>query len=118
MFVLGLLDFARLLYTWNAATEVTRAGARYAVVCADPSSNDHILAKMQALMPQIGSISVNWEPAGCDASKCEAVTVSVTNLSFQWISPIPGAVARPVVMLPGFSTYLPREMMSYNPLIC
>ena len=118
MFVLGLLDFARLLYTWNAATEATRAGARYAVVCADPSSNDHVLAKMQALMPQIASISVNWEPAGCDASNCEAATVSVTDLSFQWISPIPGALTRPLVMLPGFSTYLPREMMSYNPLIC
>lgn len=118
MFVLGLLDFARLLYTWNAATEATRAGARYAVVCAEPSSNDRVLAKMQALMPQIASISVNWEPAGCDAATCEAATVSVTNLSFQWIAPLPGALTRPLVMLPGFSTYLPREMMSYNPLIC
>jgi Flp pilus assembly protein TadG len=31
-FVLGITDFSRMLYTWNAANEATRAGARYAVV--------------------------------------------------------------------------------------
>ena len=118
MFVLTILDFARLLYTWNAANETTRAGARYAVVCADPSSKARILATMQGLMPQISDINVVWEPANCDATKCEAVTVSITGLKFQWIAPIPGQLAQPLVMLPGFSTYLPREMMSYNPLIC
>jgi hypothetical protein len=117
-FVLGILDFARMLYTWNAADEATRAGARYAVVCANPSSNARILATMQNLMPQIRSIDVAWVPAGCDATNCEAVSVSITDLSFAWTAPIPGALARPLVMLPGFSTYLPREMMTYNPLIC
>ena len=34
-FMLGVVDFSRLLFTWNAAAEVTRAGARYAVVCND-----------------------------------------------------------------------------------
>jgi Flp pilus assembly protein TadG len=118
MFVFGLVDFSRLLYTWNAANEATREGARYAVVCADPSSNDRILARMQQLMPQISAINVTWTPAGCDASRCEAVTVSLTGLNFKWISPVPGALAQPVILMPGFSTYLPREMMSYNPLIC
>ena len=32
MFLLGVVDFSRMLYTWAAATEATRAGARYAVV--------------------------------------------------------------------------------------
>ena len=35
MFMLGVLDFSRMLFTWNAANEATRAGARYAVVCDD-----------------------------------------------------------------------------------
>lgn len=116
MFVFGLLDFARLVYIWNAANEATRAGARYAVVCADPSSNVHIVARMQALMPQIATANVNvvWSPAGCDATSCEDVTVSLTGLKFQWIAPIFGAAAPAGIQMPGFSTYLPREMMSYS----
>lgn len=119
-FLLGLLDFSRLLYTWNAANEATREGARYAVVCADPSSKTHIVARMQGLMPQITSANVNvaWSPAGCDSTSCQGVTVSLSGLNFQWIMPIAGALAKPVIALPGFSTYLPRELMSYNASIC
>jgi Flp pilus assembly protein TadG len=120
MVVFGIMDFARLLYTWNTANEVAREGARYAVVCADPSSNSRVLAKMQALMPDItaSNITVAWEPAGCNAANCEAVTVSLTGLNFRWVSPLPGTVGQPAWALPGFSTYLTREMMTYNPLIC
>lgn len=120
MFMLGILDFSRMLYTWQGANEATRAGARYAVVCAAPGDDSRILAKMQAVMPQIASINVAWEPASCttNTSTCEAVTVSVTGMSFRWISPIPDSLARPIVMMPGFSTYLPREMMTYDSRIC
>ncbi|MCS0628019.1 pilus assembly protein [Telluria mixta] len=120
MVVFGIMDFARLLYTWNTANEVSREGARYAVVCADPSSNSRVLARMQALMPDItaSNITVAWEPAGCNAANCEAVTVSLTGLNFRWVSPLPGTVGQPAWALPGFSTYLTREMMTYNPLIC
>jgi Flp pilus assembly protein TadG len=120
MVVFGIMDFARMLYMWNTANEVSREGARYAVVCADPSSNTRVLAKMQALMPDItaSNISVVWEPAGCSAADCQAVTVSLTGLNFRWISPLPGTVGQPAWTLPGFSTYLTREMMTYNPLIC
>lgn len=116
--ILGILDFGRLLYTWGAANEATREGARYAVVCADPSSSTRILDRMQSILPQVQTIDVVWEPAGCDQSKCEGVTVSITGVNFQWIAPMPGMLSQPLVLMPGFSTYLPREMMSYNPLIC
>ena len=120
MMVFGIMDFARLLYTWNTANEVSREGARYAVVCADPGSNSRVLARMQALMPDItaSNLTVSWEPAGCTAASCEAVTVSLTGLKFRWVSPLPGTVGQPAWALPGFSTYLTREMMTYNPLIC
>ena len=36
------------------------------------------------------SLAVDWIPAGCDPTTCEGVTVSVTNLNYQWISPIAG----------------------------
>jgi Flp pilus assembly protein TadG len=118
MVMFAIIDFARMLYTWNAANETTREGARYAVVCADPSSNTRVLAKMQALMPAVTSVDVVWEPAGCDATSCEAVTVSLTGMKFNFVSPLPGTLGGTVILLPGFSTYLPREMMSYNSLIC
>ena len=118
MFLLGALDFARMLYTWQGANEATRAGARYAVVCAAPGDDSRILAKMQAVMPQVSTINVVWEPDRCNSSTCEAVTVSVTGMSFKWISPIPNSLAQPIVLMPGFSTYLPREMMTYKSTIC
>jgi len=117
-FLLGVLDFSRLLYTWSVTNEATRAGARYAVVCADPSDSSRILNAMQQRVPQITSIDVAWEPASCTSANCEGVTVSVTGLNFTWIAPLPGALARRVILMPGFSTYLPREMMRYDPLIC
>lgn len=118
MFLLGVLDFARLLYTWNVTNEATRAGARYAVVCATPADSSRILAAMQQRVPQIATIDVAWEPAGCDTTNCEGVTVAVTGLKFTWIAPLPGALAQAIINMPGFSTYLPREMMRYDPLIC
>ena len=115
MFLLGLLDFARMLFTWNAANEATRAGARYAVVCDDTASNAAVLAKMQAMLPQITTINVAWDPVGCTSMSCEGVTVSVTGLNYQWISPLPGPLAQAAIPTPGFATYLPREIMRQDP---
>ena len=33
MLLLGIMDFGRMLFIWNAAAEATRWGARLAVVC-------------------------------------------------------------------------------------
>jgi Flp pilus assembly protein TadG len=119
-FLLGVMEFSRLLYTWNAANEATREGARYAVVCADPTSKTHIVERMQIVLPEISaaSVQVDWQPAGCDAAKCESVTVSLTGMKYSWMTPIAGAVSTPVIQMPGFSTYLQREMMSYDGSIC
>jgi Flp pilus assembly protein TadG len=120
MFLLGLTDFARMLFTWNAATEATRLGARYAVVCADTGSDAQVLAKMRMMLPEIGAINLAWSPQACTATTCEGVTVTITTLNFRWISPVVGAVI-PLRALPQFSTYLPREMMRQdvnNAVIC
>jgi Flp pilus assembly protein TadG len=114
-FMLGITDFARMLFTWNAANEATRAGARYAVVCDGTGNQAQVLAKMQAMLPQIASIDVAWAPAGCTPESCEGVTVSITNLDYQWISPIAGLAGRAPIPMPGFSTYLPREIMRQDP---
>jgi Flp pilus assembly protein TadG len=114
-FLLGIMDFSRMLFTWAAANEATRAGARYAVVCDDLGQASEVLAKMQALLPQIQTVEVAWVPASCNTTDCEGVTVSITNLNYQWISPIAGATRLAGIPMPTFSTFLPRESMRQDP---
>lgn len=115
MFLLGITDFGRMLFTWNAATEATRAGARYAVVCDDTGSEAAVLARMQQLLPQIASIELAWVPNGCGPTTCEGVTVTITGLNYQWISPIAGMAGLAAIPMPTFSTFLTREMMRQDP---
>jgi len=114
-FLLGITDFGRMLYTWNAANEAARAGARWAAVCDDTTYQATVLSRMQQLLPQITSIAVTWAPSGCTASTCEGVTVTITGLNYQWISPIAGAASLAPIPMPTFSTYLTRESMRSDP---
>ena len=114
VFLLAIVDFSRLLFTINAANEAARQGARYAVVCDNTQRQAQVLQRMQNLLPQIDSIEVAWEPAGCNAASCTGVTVSVTNLNFTWISPVGGGVQMSAFTLPRFSSYLPREIMAQD----
>ena len=114
-FLLGIMDFSRMLFTWSAANEATRAGARFAVVCDSTSNQAQVLSKMQALLPQISTISVAWIPANCTAATCTGVTVSITGLNYQWISPIAGLASIAAISMPTFSTFLPREIMRQDP---
>jgi Flp pilus assembly protein TadG len=113
-FVLGIVDFGRMLFTWNAATDATRVGARYAVVCDDTYQQAAVRARMQQVLPPITAVSVQWSPAGCTPATCQDVTVGITALQFQWLSPITGTVA-PLLPMPSFSTTLPRESMRQDP---
>jgi hypothetical protein len=118
-FVLGITDFSRMLYTWNAANEATRSGARYAVVCDDIDQKAKVLARMQELLPQISDISLVWEDeAGnsCSPATCVGVTLTIVGLNYQWISPIAGAAtALSPIPMPTFKTYLTREIMGQDP---
>jgi len=114
-FLLAITDFSRMLFTWNAATEATRAGARYAVVCDDTGNQAQVLAKMQALLPQISNINMAWTPAGCTHATCEGVTVTIVGLNYQWISPIAGLTALAPIPMPTFRTFLTREIMGQDP---
>ena len=113
--LLEIMDFGRILFAWNAATEATRWGARVAVVC-DKLSPDQIRDKMKRILPELtnANIVINYyNPEGtinnsCDATNCKGVAVSITGLSVQPISPLMGLVMPAV---PPFETYLPRESM-------
>jgi Flp pilus assembly protein TadG len=117
MFTLSVMDAARLLFVWNGATESTRAGARYAVVCVDPGGTDgKLLERMRDLLPQVSAYSLSWDPAGCTAANCQGVTVTITDLSFSWLAPIPSSI-KPALIIPAsaFKTYLPREILRQDP---
>ncbi len=119
-FFLGILDFARMLWTWNAANEATRWGARVSVVCdkAAPA----VLTDMQKFLPQLtaANVQIDWYDATgvksttCDHTSCAGVSVSITGLNYKWISPI-GFSNSLAKLMPGFSTYLPREIMGQDP---
>lgn len=114
-FLLSITDFSRMLFTWSAANEATRAGARFAVVCDNTTNQAQVLTKMQGVLPQIRTINVAWVPASCTPATCEGVTVSITGLNYQWISPLAGLAPLAPIPMPTFSTFLPREIMRQDP---
>jgi Flp pilus assembly protein TadG len=117
---LGILDFARMLWTWNAANEATRWGARISVVCDKGAAA--VVASMQKILPQLApaNVQIDWyDSAGavsttCTFSNCAGVNVRITALDYKWISPI-GFSNHAAIPMPGFSTYLPREIMGQDP---
>jgi len=119
-FLLAVTDFGRMLYTWNAAAEATRAGARYAAVCDGGGNKAQVLAKMQKMVPQLtdANLSLVWQDDmgnSCTPSTCMGVTVTVNNLTYRWISPIAGLAALPPFPMPTFKTFLTREIMRQDP---
>jgi len=119
-FLLAVTDFGRMLFMWNAATEATRAGARYAVVCDDTANKAAVLTRMQRMVPQISDIDLVWEDelgttGSCNSSTCAGVTVSIVGLNYQWISPILGVAKLAPFTMPQFKTFLPREIMRQDP---
>lgn len=105
--LIGIMEMGRVLFYVNTAAEVTRLGARIAVVC-DVNDGD-IKARMVNMLGllQPGDITVTYSPALCTASTCESVTVSVSK-GVQTYIPFVPLTAR----LPSFSTTLTRESMA------
>ncbi len=105
--LLGVMEFARWMFTLNAATEATRWGARLAAVC--DKDDARIKQKMRFILGSVvdAQIAIRYAPPGCDVSNCSTVEVSLINASFTPLIPFMG-VALP---LPAFTTSLPRESM-------
>lgn len=106
--LIGVLEMGRVLFTWNAAAEATRFGARVAAVC---DMNDAaILSRMQQIMPNLAAanVSVAYLPSGCTTSNCQQVKVSISN--FQVTTHIP--VVSAVLTVPRFTTTIPRESLN------
>jgi len=113
--MLGILDFGRMLFTWSAANEAARAGARYAAVCDNTADAGLVLAKMQALLPQVQTANIGWDPPGCSPTTCIGVRVTITGMNYNFMSPLAGLAQVGAIQMPTFATYLTREDMRQDP---
>jgi Flp pilus assembly protein TadG len=106
--LIGIMEFSRITFYWNAATEATRLGARLAVVCDMDDAT--IRARMTALFPVLSAdkIAIAYWPDGCAAETCRQVRVTI-NAPDELPTFIPGFDMNAV--MPPFMTTLPRESM-------
>jgi len=109
----GVIEMGRLLWTWNAAVEATRHGARLAAVC-DPNDS-RIKAAMVQRLPALstGNIVIAYlnPPAAdntCTPADCKAVRVSLTGVTHQALIPL----APLNLTLPAFATTQRKEFMN------
>ncbi|MFO7543370.1 MAG: TadE/TadG family type IV pilus assembly protein [Thiobacillus sp.] len=107
MLLIGIVEMGRVLFTWNAAVEATRYGARVAVVCG--LNDAAILSRMQKIMPSLttANVVVSYTPGGCTVDTCQQVSVETQNVAVTTLIPISGTV----LAVPPFTTTLPRESM-------
>lgn len=107
--LIGIAELSRLTFYWNTATELTRLGARLAVVCG--IDDTIIKTRMRAMLPTVteGEIDIEYLPAGCDSANCTQVRVSIASITQirTFIPFVPTSVH-----LAPFSTTLPRESMN------
>lgn len=111
--LIGIMEMGRLLWTWNAAVEATRLGARLAVVC---SMNDGAIAsRMRDMLPTLAVANIDIDYLNppfaentCTVDNCKAVRVSLTGYTHVAIIPL-----MPLSLpIPQFQTTLPREGMN------
>ena len=116
-FFLGLTDFARMLYTWARANEASRNGSTVQrLICDDAATRPRFWPDKRR-PPQIGNSTCGVESSqAANEPTCGGVTVTITSLNYQWISPIAGGASLAAIPMPTFSTYLPREIMKQDPL--
>ncbi len=115
--LLASIDFGRIMFLWNATAEATRLGARESVVCG--LGAPRVLADMQKMVPITSSnLHIDWYVdntiQACDATTCSGVAVSITGLTISPVSPV-SWIGFSSLQVPGFSTYLPREVMGQDP---
>jgi len=117
LLLFGIVEMGRLLWTWNAAVEATRLGARLAVVCdVDRSLGAPIKSRMRTMLPLLANSNITIEymnpvdtvDPSCTNDDCKAARVSLSGLTYTPIIPFMSLSLN----LPVFSTTLRKEYMS------
>ena len=124
MLLIGIVEMGRVLFTWNAAAEATRYGARIAVVCGC-DAKPAILSRMQRIMPGLTAdqVSVCYADnfggavdsegdclSSCSVATNQQVSVSIRRNTLEVTPMIPRWVGQ--LSVPPFTTTLPRESMN------
>lgn len=111
--LLAGVEVGRLLWTWNAAVDATRHGARLAVVCDRDA--EAVTRAMLARLPSLRSaqVRVRWldasgQDSGCSVADCHAVRVELSGVVHRAFLPVPALQS---LALPAFATTLRREAM-------
>ena len=139
LLLLAVIEFARLVFVWNTATEATRRGARVAAVCPVNAPaiqnvavfNDDATSGPSAWMTGVSSADVRVEyldaggnPVDCTYCNCDDtcgdasfvsikyVQVGIENYQHTLLLPPPFNVTIP---MPAFETTLPRESLGIVP---
>ena len=106
--LIGIMEMGRVLFYWNTAAEVTRLGARMAVVC--DLGDAAIKARMVKLFPKLetAEITLDYLPNNCSSANCELLTVSIAPKTpiKTFIPFVPQSLT-----MPSFRTTLTRESM-------
>lgn len=115
--LIGVMEFGRVLFTWNSAVEATRRGARIAVVTL-PTDPGTIKAEMRQILPDLQDnqieILYDHNSAQCPANTCGYVTVSVGRPTPYTITPFLLPIGAVTIEIPPFSTTLTRESLGAN----
>lgn len=121
MLLIGIVEMGRVLFTWNAAVEATRYGARIAVVCGI-GDKAAIFSHMKKIMPALeeksvrvcyadsfaGAVDAEGCASSCSVSTCKQVSVSIIDMGT--LPLIPGWPGK--LVMPPFTTTLPRESLN------
>jgi Flp pilus assembly protein TadG len=105
--VIGIMELGRIMFTWNAANEATRDGARAAVVCTVDTSKALVTARMQRFLPQLTSseVVVEYLPS---PSAVQRVRVAISGLTIEPVVPLFGTS----IPVPASAHTLPSESLS------
>ena len=116
--LLGIIDFGRIMFLWNASAEATRVGARISVVCDIGAKR--VLSVMGKFAPvDQSTVRIDWYDSSgnvstaCTASNCVGVSVSISGLTITPVSPA-SFIGFSSLTVPPFSTYLSREIMGQD----
>lgn len=123
----GVLEFGRLMYTWNTVAEATRRAARLAAVC--PLNNDAVLraalmttdTSLSSTSPYISGLSrsnvlveylkADSQTTTTTQSEVQYVRVGITGYTMALL--IPGFDLS--LTVPSFTTIVPAESLGYVP---
>lgn len=106
--IVGIVEFALVMYTYATAIEATRVGARLAVVCDVDEAT--VKARMKQMLGTLdaANISITYPAGGCSAATCDPVTVRIQDVTYHAAIPLV-PLSFPI---PAFATSLPRESLS------